>query len=293
MQIAIDPSAGFCFGVRNAIARAEILLSDGGKLLSLGEIVHNQTEVERLTEKGLKVVDREEFEQLRNCNVLIRAHGEPPSTYETAESNNIQLVDATCPIVRRLQNIIAQQYQVMDTTGGQVVIFGKPDHPEVVGLNGRVGGRAVIVQSYNDIKKINPQREVHLFAQTTMNPADYESIALLIRDYLMENNPDASNLLHVHRTICRQVTNRIEVLKKFSSQHDVVIFVSGRNSSNGKFLFGICQQVNPSAIWISHLEDISVSMVAGANSVGITGATSTSLTQLEAVADYLRKLTEQ
>lgn len=292
MKIEIDASAGFCFGVSNAIAKAETLLSDGVELLSLGEIVHNQTEVKRLTEKGLKIVDHKEFEQLNCGNVLIRAHGEPPSTYAAAESNNIRLVDATCPIVRRLQNFIDLQYQAIKDTGGQIVIFGKYDHPEVVGLNGRVGGKSVIVQTYDDISKIDPTREVHLFAQTTVNPDDYESIAVAIQEHLDRNNPAQQKLLHVHRTICRQVTSRIENLKKFVSQHDIVIFVSGKNSSNGKFLYGICKQVNRSAYWISNPEEIDKSILTGACTVGITGATSTSFMQLEAVADYIGKLAE-
>ena len=208
MNIVIDNMAGFCFGVKNAIRQAEAMLEEEECLFSLGHIVHNESEVGRLSGKGLKVIDHEQFRTLKNGKVLIRAHGEPPSTYETAFRNNITLFDATCPIVKHLQKNIRERNSLADETNSQVVIFGKKNHPEVIGLAGHAGGQAVVVFAHEDIGKINPGKDVHLYAQTTMNPVDFESMARDIGMYLQQYDPANSRQVIVHNTICRQVSAR-------------------------------------------------------------------------------------
>lgn len=288
IKIVIDDTAGYCFGVRNAIKQSEAILEEDEYLYSLGHIVHNETEVNRLKTQGLEVIDHEQLKTLKNSKVLIRAHGEPPSTYETAYKNNIVLIDATCPIVKHLQKNISERTALNEETNSQVVIYGKKDHPEVIGLVGHAEGNALVIATSEDIKNINPGKDVHLYAQTTMNPENFAKLAEEIRAYLTEYDPVNSKQVFEHNTICRQVSNRVEGLKRFASTHDLLLFVSGRQSSNGKFLFSVCKEVNPNSYHIENKDDINKNWFENIKSVGISGATSTPTRQLSEVADFLK-----
>ena len=215
VEIAIDPESGFCFGVKNAVTKAAAELADGKPLYSLGAMVHNQIEVDRLSEMGLKVIDHEQFAELHDAKVLFRAHGEPPSSYTNLELRNIKLIDATCPVVLRLQERIKQAYQEMSACGGQVVIFGKKGHAEVVGLIGQTDGNAILVESEDDIKKIDMTRPIEFFSQTTKDVGHFMQLVKII-------GQNASQF-HWHDTICRQVANRGPHLKEFAAQHELVV----------------------------------------------------------------------
>lgn len=288
VKITVDDLAGYCFGVRNAIKQAEAILEEDGSLMSLGHIVHNAEEVKRLSGKGLKVISKEEFQALRNQKALIRAHGEPPSTYETAWQNKLLLIDATCPIVKHLQRTVREQAEAGTETNSQVAIYGKKNHPEVIGLVGHCEGQAFVLQSNQDIAQLDPSKHVHLYAQTTMDPEGFSQIANEIRKYLSEKNPVNTPQLFLHNTICRQVSNRIEHLEKFAASHEVLLFVSGKESSNGRFLFSVCQKANPLSYHIENENDIDFSWFENRVSAGITGATSTPLVQLNQVAEFLK-----
>ncbi|MBE0663622.1 MAG: 4-hydroxy-3-methylbut-2-enyl diphosphate reductase [Bacteroidales bacterium] len=290
MQTTIDPKAGYCFGVKNAIGQAEAMLEEYGQLYSLGDIVHNKEEVQRLGSKGLKVIDYEEFGKLRNCKVLIRAHGEPPSTYEIAYQNNILLIDATCPIVKHLQGNIKAMNDLASETNSQVVIYGKKNHPEVNGLVGQTGATAIVVTTEVDIQQIDPQKSVHLYAQTTMDPQGFELMAAMIKSYLKEVNTENTSHVFIHNTICRQVSNRIEHLKKFAAENELLLFVSGNESSNGRFLFEVCRNANPRSYHIESRDDIDPEWFLNLNSIGITGATSTPVRQMNDVMDFIASL---
>lgn len=291
MKITIDHKAGYCFGVKNAIGQAEAMLDEDDCLYSLGHIVHNRAEVERLASKGLKVIDYDEFSKLRDCKVLIRAHGEPPSTYETAYRNNILLIDATCPIVKHLQGTIRAQNDLSKETNSQVVIYGKKNHPEVNGLVGQTGGQAIIVCAEEDIDNIDPQKTVHLYAQTTMDPQGFDLMAARITAYLERHHTGNAPQVIIHNTICRQVSNRISHLEKFAGTHQVVLFVSGKTSSNGRFLYNVCLKSNPKTYHIEEVREIDLSWFDEAETVGITGATSTPVWQMEEVANFIRNIT--
>jgi 4-hydroxy-3-methylbut-2-en-1-yl diphosphate reductase len=290
MKITIDHKAGYCFGVKNAIGQAEAMLDEDGTLHSLGHIVHNHGEVNRLADKGLKVIDYNEFSKLRNCKVLIRAHGEPPSTYETAYRNNITLIDATCPIVKHLQGNIRTQNDLSTETNSQVVIYGKMNHPEVNGLVGQTGGQAIVVSVENDIENIDPQKAVHLYAQTTLDPQGFDLIASQITAYLERHHTGNAPQVIIHNTICRQVSNRISHLEKFAGNHQVIVFVSGKSSSNGRFLYNVCLKSNPKTYHIEEANDIDLNWFDEIETVGITGATSTPAWQMKKVADFLGEL---
>jgi len=276
MEIDIDTGSGFCFGVQNAVGIAEEALKKGEKVFCLGQIVHNELEIERLSALGLVSISYEEFEKMRDCKVLIRAHGEPPSTYRTAEKNNITVLEATCPIVKRLQSKIKDTWIKAKDENGQIVIFGKRGHPEVAGLLGQTRNEAILVTSTEDIRKIDYTRPVHLFSQTTMSAEDFYSIAENIRSQIAYKGlADPDELLSVNKTSCRQVANRQPRLKTFAKKHDVVIFVSGKESSNGKMLYSVCKSVNPETYFISSPDEIESKIFTGKKSVGICGATST------------------
>lgn len=267
VEIAIDPESGFCFGVKNAVTKAAAELADGKPLYSLGAMVHNPIEVDRLSEMGLKVIDHEQFAELHDAKVLFRAHGEPPSSYTNLELRNIKLIDATCPVVLRLQERIKQAYQEMSACGGQVVIFGKKGHAEVVGLIGQTDGNAILVESEDDIKKIDMTRPIEFFSQTTKDVGHFMQLVKII-------GQNASQF-HWHDTICRQVANRGPHLKEFAAQHELVVFVGGHDSSNAKALFGMCRQVNEKSYFIENIDELQPEWFANVNSVGISGATST------------------
>lgn len=276
MVIETDRHSGFCFGVQNAVEIAEDALRNGEKVFSLGQIVHNDMEVERLSSLGLVSIHHDQFRNLKNCKVLIRAHGEPPETYRIAEENNIEIIEATCPIVRRLQSKIRQSWNKISEKGGQVVIFGKPGHAEVVGLQGQINNQGILVSSISEITKIDVTRPVYLFSQTTMSVSDFDELAGKLKSQMAEKGiNDVANHLIINKTICGQVSNREPHLIAFAEKHDVIIFVSGRESSNGRMLYSICRSVNPDTHFISVPEEISAGWFTGKKSAGICGATST------------------
>lgn len=291
MVVDVDKQSGFCFGVRNAVEIAEKALLNGERVFSLGPIVHNDKEVDRLSSLGLVSIDHEQFKNLKGCKVLIRAHGEPPETYLTADSNNITIVEATCPIVKRLQSKIRETWVRTKKGEGQVVIFGKPGHAEVVGLLGQINNEGILVSGPDDFGKIDISKPVHLFSQTTMSVKEYSNLIEVLRARMKENgiiDPD-SNLI-INKTICGQVSNREPHLKAFAKKHDTIIFVSGRESSNGKMLYSVCKNVNSDTHFVSSLEELEKSWFTGKNSVGICGATSTPKWLIENIRDFISNL---
>lgn len=291
MVVEIDSKSGFCFGVQNAVEIAEKALLKGEKVFSLGPIVHNDKEVERLSTLGLVSINHDQFRILRDCKVLIRAHGEPPETYLTAEKNNITIIEATCPIVKKLQSRIKDSWQNIRESRGQVVIFGKAGHAEVVGLLGQINNEGILVSSPADINKIDVTRPVYLFSQTTMGVKEYA----IFKDSLLLKMAEAGvvdpdkNLI-VNKTICGQVSNREPHLKTFAASHDTIIFVSGKESSNGKMLFSVCKNVNPDSHFVSSPEELDVNWFKGKKSVGICGATSTPKWLIENIRDFISNI---
>ncbi|MEY3343792.1 MAG: hypothetical protein RL090_1476 [Bacteroidota bacterium] len=288
MNITIDHESGFCFGVVFAIQMAEAELDESGTLYCLGDIVHNNMEVDRLTKKGLKIINHDQFRELRDCKVLIRAHGEPPETYQTAIKNNIELIDASCPVVLKLQNRVRTSFEEVKENNGQVVIYGEPGHAEVNGLVGQTEGEAIIVTGEHDLDKIDYNRPVYLFSQTTKSTAGFQKI----QDAIEKRVKDFRGVREVgeliaNDTICRQVSNREPQLQKFAARFDVVVFVSGKKSSNGKALYEVCKKVNPNTHFISEVAEIQDSWFEGAQEIGICGATSTPMWLMEDVANYL------
>jgi 4-hydroxy-3-methylbut-2-enyl diphosphate reductase len=291
MQVETDKMSGFCFGVQNAVEIAEKALLRGEKVYSLGSIVHNEKEIERLSSLGLLQIDHKQFRKLRNCNVLIRAHGEPPETYLIAEKNNISIIEATCPIVKRLQSRIRKTWLMSKENGGQVLIYGKPGHAEVVGLLGQTNNEAILISGPDDIKKVDLKKPVYFFSQTTMDIKKYYHIAEMIRSGMRETGiSDTNSYLKVYRTICKQVANRELHLMEFAVKHEIIIFVSGRESSNGKMLFSVCKNVNPDSYFVSKVEDIDREWFTGKKSAGVCGATSTPKWLIEEIHDHVLKL---
>ncbi len=291
MVAEIDKRSGFCFGVQNAVEVAEKALLRGEKVFSLGPIVHNDKEVERLSALGLVSIDLEQFNKLKNCKVLIRAHGEPPETYLTAEKNNITIVEATCPIVKKLQSSIKDTWLKTREINGQIVIFGKSGHAEVVGLLGQTENEGILVSGPDDLVKIDIKKPISLFAQTTMSVSEYNNFVELLRSEMKRKGiSDPDKLLHVHNTICGQVSNREPHLKTFARKHDVVIFVSGRESSNGKMLYSVCKSINSDTHFVSSPDEIDRSWFTGKKSAGICGATSTPKWLIEKVYDIISKI---
>lgn len=283
MDIKIDNNAGFCFGVVKAIDNAEANLKEHESLYCLGDIVHNNAEVSRLKEQGLHVIDYHQLEQLHDISVLIRAHGEPPSTYHTARQRRIHLIDATCPIVLGLQKRVRDGYEAMCKVNGQVVIFGKQGHAEVIGLNGQTGNTAIIVSTPDDIGRIDFQRPLRLYSQTTKSREDYHKLI----DNICNQQPAD---FVAYDTICNRVANRATQLEEFASSVDVVIFVSGSNSSNGHYLYEYCKKVQQHTFMISDTEEMLPAWFHEANTVGVTGATSTPRWLMELVADKISTL---
>jgi 4-hydroxy-3-methylbut-2-enyl diphosphate reductase len=284
MKISIDASSGFCFGVVSAIERAEKILSSADTTLySLGDIVHNSEEVSRLKSMGLKVIDHEQYKRMRDITVLIRAHGEPPSTYEIAKENNITLIDATCPIVLSLQKRIKAGYEKMLSQNGQVIIYGKDGHAEVVGLNGQTGNNALVASSLKDLKGIEFNCPTMLFSQTTMNTDNYRAIAKEIE----EGCNSEGGTLEVVDSICRSMSTRAEKIAEFARNNDAVVFVSDKKSSNGQYLYGVCKENNKNSFFITSSKEINREDFLKYNSVGICGATSTPRRLMEEVYNKL------
>jgi 4-hydroxy-3-methylbut-2-enyl diphosphate reductase len=288
MVVEVDERSGFCFGVQNAVEIAEEALAKGEKVFSLGQIVHNDIEVERLFAMGLESIDHDQFLELKDCKVLIRAHGEPPETYYIAERNNITIIEATCPIVKKLQSRIKDTWNETRKKGGQVVILGKAGHAEVVGLIGQTNNESILTNGQENLDKIDYKKDVHLFSQTTMSVSDYKQLAETIRLRMKENGIEyPEKHLHINQTICGQVSNRQPGLKAFVRKHDIVIFVSGKESSNGKMLYSICKSENPETFFISSSDDLRKEWFKGKKSVGVCGATSTPKWLIDNIRDII------
>jgi 4-hydroxy-3-methylbut-2-enyl diphosphate reductase len=285
MLVTIDPHSGFCFGVVYAIQQAEEELERSGHLYCLGDIVHNNMEVDRLKSKGLEIINHEQLRELKNCKVLIRAHGEPPSTYETAIQNQIELIDASCPVVLKLQHRVRDSFdEILAQGSGQIVIYGEKGHAEVNGLVGQTGGRAIVVKTEEDLEQIDFNKPIHFFSQTTKSTLGFEQMEQLIQQRILQQKGSLEEQDFIaNDTLCRQVSNREPQMRKFSAQQDVVIFVSGKKSSNGKALYSVCKATNNNSYFISSAEELDYSWFANANTVGICGATSTPLWLMEQV----------
>lgn len=281
MIVEIDHKSGFCFGVRNAVEIAEKALEKDGFLYSLGHIVHNEKEVQRLQEMGLKSISHEEFFGLSHCKVLIRAHGEPPATYEYARKNGIELIEATCPVVLMLQKRVRKAAEQLNETG-QIVIFGHEGHAEVTGLLGQAGDRAIVIDDPDDLKQIDPDGQVIVFSQTTMPVDGFSRLKQNIQNLHDSKNPET------HDTICRQVSNRIPNLQEFATRYDIVVFVGGAKSSNARVLYDVCKSRNPQSYFISSPEELHAAWFIDAQKVGVCGATSTPQWLMEQVADAIR-----
>lgn len=288
MLIEIDPNAGFCFGVKNAIQKAEKSLSETDKLDCLGEIVHNEEEIERLNSLGLNTIEHDAYNKLKNKKILIRAHGEPPATYINARENNIDLIDATCPIVLKLQQKVKKAWAEMKKVEGSIVIAGKKNHPEIISLNGQTDNQAIILENLDDLDKVNIQKPFHIFAQTTLDKDKYEEFISELKSRLKNNNIDIK-ILRINNSICGHVSNRIPELKEFCIKYDVILFVSGKNSSNGKALFQQCKNVNNYSFHINSHKELNMDWFEKAKSVGISGATSTPLWLMEKIKQTIRK----
>ncbi len=282
MRVEIDKRSGFCFGVIKAIKSAESELKVSDKLYCLGDIVHNGMEVERLEKMGLISITREEYMQLKDCKVLIRAHGEPPEIYEYARNNNIELIDSTCPVVLTLQEKVKTSYDRNKNQNGQVVIYGKKGHAEIVGLDGQINNKAIVLESIEDVDKIDFSKPVSLYSQTTKRVEDFYAIADKVKSNMTPGVP-----LEIKDSICRQVSNRVPHLKRFSKEFDVVLFVAGHKSSNGQYLYTICKEENPRTHHIAKTSEIDPSWLEDAESVGICGATSTPNWLMEDVAEWI------
>ena len=289
MKVTIDKNSGFCFGVEFAIQMAEDELDESGSLYCLGDIVHNDVEVGRLNARGLKVIDHDDLKELKDCKVLIRAHGEPPETYRIAMENNITIIDASCPVVLKLQNRIKDAYDDVLDLDGQIVIYGKKGHAEVTGLNGQTKSNAIIISSEDDLEKIDFERPVVLFSQTTKSTGGFYKIKNLIEERLNSARTEKeSTLFLAHDSICRQVSNRDPHLVKFSKEFDIILFVSSKKSSNGKALYNVCLENNNRSYFIEDENDLNSSWFHKDASVGICGATSTPMWLMEKVSDRVK-----
>ncbi|WP_295908072.1 4-hydroxy-3-methylbut-2-enyl diphosphate reductase [uncultured Alistipes sp.] len=285
MRIEIDDKSGFCFGVVRAITEAEKALAEGGTVYSLGDIVHNRIEVQRLERLGLQTVTHDEMPRLAGCRLFIRAHGEPPTTYARARELGIDLIDATCPVVARLQTRVVRAHELMRPIGGQVVILGKRGHAEVVGLTGQVDAPTIVIEGPQDLDAIDFARPVYFLSQTTQSIALFERLC----DEMRRRAADPAQV-RIEDTICRQVANREEHLAAFARRFDVVIFVCGRKSSNGKVLFEVCRRANAATYNIEEAAELEPQWFAGAASVGICGATSTPKWLMQQVADAVGRI---
>lgn len=282
-KVEIHNASGFCFGVVNAIQSAEKELAIDKELYCLGDIVHNSQEVARLQKKGLRTINHEELKRMRNKKVLLRAHGEPPSTYETAQLNSIQIIDATCPVVLQLQKKIRKYYRESNGKAMQTVIFGKNGHAEVNGLVGQTEGTAIVIENKSDLEQLNFSQAICLFSQTTMSVDDFQKI---VKEIQTRITPEVD--FKYFDTICRQVANRIPNIRAFASRHDLILFVAGEKSSNGKVLFAECKKANPNTLLISSPDNIQSEWLVQAESIGICGATSTPKWLMEEVAQTVK-----
>jgi 4-hydroxy-3-methylbut-2-en-1-yl diphosphate reductase len=285
LNIEIDKKSGFCFGVVNAISKAEEELAKGETLYCLGDIVHNGQEVERLTRLGLITIDHEQFEQLHNVKVLLRAHGEPPRTYQIAKENNLTLIDASCPVVLKLQSRIKKAYQSAPTEDTQIVIYGKKGHAEVNGLVGQTNEEAIVIESEADLNKLDFSKNICLFSQTTKSLDGFNHLVTTLSERIIDGAK-----FEFSDTICRQVANRIPNITTFAKKNDIIIFVSGKKSSNGKVLYEHSKKINPNTYFVTEADEVSELDLDLTKKIGICGATSTPRWLMEDVADRLNEL---
>ncbi len=283
MTIRIEEQSGFCYGVVRVVEKADAILDSGEKLYSLGQIVHNEMEVSRLEQKGLVTITHEQLKSLKDCKVLFRAHGEPPSSFETAEKNNIEIIDGTCPIVHKIQSNILKKAIEPEAL---VVIFGKKDHPEVEGLYGQAPGKTIVIKTVDEALDLPVAPVMHLFSQTTMDTGAFQKIIPLLE----KKQKDEGGRLVVHNTICRHVSHRRPGLEKFALENELIIFVGGKHSSNGKVLFQVCKDNNPKSYYVGHPGEIEKFWFKGVSEVGVAGATSTPRWQIEEVIEKIRNL---
>jgi len=283
VKIVIDQKSGFCYGVMNAIGKAEQTLRTDEFLYSLGHIVHNESEIYRLQGIGLKIINHEKFFNLKNCKVLIRAHGEPTSTYEYALGNNITLIDATCPVVLKLQQRVKNASMAMKSENGQLIIFGHQGHAEVTGLASQTNDEAIIIDDPDELSQIDPERPVVLFSQTTKSVADFKKLRQNIQEQSKNGRVES------HDTICRQVSNRVPHLDQFAAKFELVIFVGGKQSSNAQVLFEVCKRRNDRSYFVSSPEEILSEWFNKVETVGICGATSTPQWLMEKVAERIKQ----
>ena len=288
IKVEIDEGSGFCFGVVTAIHKAEEELAKGETLYCLGDIVHNSREVDRLKTMGLITINREEFKQLKNAKVLLRAHGEPPETYMIARENNIEIIDATCPVVLRLQKRIRQGYLADSDEEKQIVIYGKSGHAEVLGLVGQTDGKAIVIEKAEEAKKLDLNKSIRLLSQTTKSLDEFQEIVEYFKQHI---SPEAT--FEYYDTICRQVANRMPKLREFAATHDLIFFVSGKKSSNGKMLFEECLKVNANSHLIDNEKEIDPSLLQNVKSIGVCGATSTPKWLMEKIYNHIRTLIKE
>ena len=288
IKVEIDEGSGFCFGVVTAIHKAEEELAKGETLYCLGDIVHNSREVDRLKTMGLITINREEFKQLKNAKVLLRAHGEPPETYIIARENNIEIIDATCPVVLRLQKRIRQGYLADSDEEKQIVSDGKSGHAEVLGLVGQTDGKAIVIEKAEEAKKLDLNKSIRLFSQTTKSLDEFQEIVEYFKQHI---SPEAT--FEYYDTICRQVANRMPKLREFAATHDLIFFVSGKKSSNGKMLFEECLKVNANSHLIDNEKEIDPSLLQNVKSIGVCGATSTPKWLMEKIYNHIRTLIKE
>ena len=279
IQIEIDEGSGFCFGVTTAIKKAEEELAQGQTLYCLGDIVHNGMECERLHEMGLVTINHDDLRELHDVKVLLRAHGEPPETYELARRNNIEIIDATCPVVLKLQKRIKEQFETGD---GQIVIFGKKGHAEVLGLVGQTQSNAIVIENFDEVTTLDFTRDIYLYSQTTKSLDEFHRIIDYIQSHI---SPEAT--FKSFDTICRSVANRMPNISQFAAKHDLILFVCGRKSSNGKVLFNECLRVNPNSHLVEDPQEIRPEWLEGIRTVGICGATSTPRWLMEQCRDAI------
>ena len=288
IKVEIDEGSGFCFGVVTAIHKAEEELAKGETPYCLGDIVHNSREVDRLKTMGLITINREEFKQLKNAKVLLRAHGEPPETYMIARENKIEIIDATCPVVLRLQKRIRQGYLADSDEEKQIVIYGKSGHAEVLGLVGQTDGKAIVIEKAEEAKKLDLNKSIRLFSQTTKSLDEFQEIVEYFKQHI---SPEAT--FEYYDTICRQVANRMPKLREFAATHDLIFFVSGKKSSNGKMLFEECLKVNANSHLIDNEKEIDPSLLQNVKSIGVCGATSTPKWLMEKIYNHIRTLIKE
>ncbi|GAA4837608.1 4-hydroxy-3-methylbut-2-enyl diphosphate reductase [Algivirga pacifica] len=292
MEVVIDEKSGYCFGVEFAIQMAEEEMEASGTLYCLGDIVHNAMEVERLNQKGLQVIDREQLKELRDCKVLIRAHGEPPETYKLAIENNIELIDASCPVVLKLQNRVKNAFDKAEEINGQVVIYGKHGHAEVIGLTGQTRDKAIVVSGIDELDRVDFAKNIVLFSQTTKSTKGFYELKEEIEKRLSTANGENAHLemFDANDSICRQVSNREPQMEKFSQENDVIVFVSGKKSSNGKSLYNVCLKFNERSYFVENEDEVNPEWFNPGDKIGISGATSTPMWLMEQVATHIRSL---